>query len=147
VILVGGEGFSDDAPAQMRSAVCAEGGTMEILESGQMVAVLRGTAAPQEEAARAARVALRLRKTLPQSPMTLVTDSSESNDLGGLIERGVHAIHLESMEALFAEVLSQDTPEWGIRLDQESVRLLEPRFLVKKQRTASYLMSEAAADK
>jgi hypothetical protein len=148
VILVGSDEDSEqreEPPEAVRSAVAAQGGTVELLDSGQMVAVLSGTRSPEEEAARAARVALALRASLPDAPMTLVADCSSSPDLGVLIERGVHAIQLESMETLFAGVLSDDVSAGGIRLDNQAVRLLEPQFKLVKRQTAAYLVGDISA--
>nr|UXE45693.1 serine/threonine-protein kinase PknD [uncultured bacterium] len=117
VILVGLEGEDNPPPDAVRSAVMTEGGTMEVLDSGQVLAVLSGNRTPQEEAARAARVALQVRANIPDVPITLVADCSASPDLGGLIERGVQAMHLESMESLFANVLSDAAEVGGIRLE------------------------------
>jgi hypothetical protein len=144
VILVGAEGESVPPPPEaVREAVSAEGGTMEVLESGQVLAVLSGTDDPKEEAVRAARLALRMRASLPDLPMTLVADCSRQPSLGELIERGVQAIHLEAMESLFANAVPGSNTG-GIRLDAQARGLIEQRFQVQQRRNAAYLIAELA---
>jgi serine/threonine protein kinase len=143
VILVGAEGDNVPPPPEaLREAVTANGGTLEVLESGQVLAVLSGTEDPSIEASRAARLALRLRMTLPELPMTLVADCSRRPSLGELIERGVQSIQLEAMEALFVSSVPGGVEPGGIRLDAQAQRLIEQHFRVQQRRNAAYLLGE-----
>jgi serine/threonine protein kinase len=142
VFLVGSEGEHTPPPEAVRAAIVAEGGIVEVLDSGQMVAMLTGSRPPEEEAARAAKIALMVRASLPPLvPMTMVAEHSPEPDLELLIERGVRAIHLEYLELIVASVNHQLGDEARISLDLKSEQLLEARFLVRKQPKAAYLIS------
>jgi hypothetical protein len=139
VMLVGNEGEAHPPPSEtLRASIIEQGGTFEVLESGQILTLFSGSGDPQEEAGRAARMALRIRATLaPEVPMTLVCDCSLTPDVEILIERGVRSIHQESMEL----VIDSTRPflEPRIRLDAQTEQLLITRFPVRRKTKAAYL--------
>src|SRR5262249_60748330 len=86
----------------LRAAASAQGGRVELLADGTVVALLPGSGTPTEQAARAARCALAMRKSLPGIPMVLATGRGvidERYPVGEGIDRAVRSLERGSSDA------------------------------------------------
>ncbi len=107
--------------------VMAHGGWAERLIDGTIVVTIPGSGVPVEQAARAARCALAVRRTLPSSIIVLVTgraDVTGGFPVGEVIERGVQMLHV----ALNQVVDPGATSNHGVLVDGVTAGLLDQRF-------------------
>ena len=114
------------------SDVMRHGGWAERLIDGTVVVTLPGAGPPVEQAARAARCALAVRRTLPESPVVLVTgraDVTGGFPVGEVIERGVTLLDAAYRElADEAAATEAPAPLRGIAADEVTAGLLDRRF-------------------
>ncbi len=124
--VVQGEGDARLAP--LVAAVAAHGGRLEPLADGSLVVVLAGTRAATDQAAQAARSALRLRAFLPDAPMALATGRAlvaERWPVGEVIDRAAALVRSAASEvALLRDAVRP------IRIDEITAGLLDVRFEV-----------------
>ncbi|AUX24233.1 protein kinase [Sorangium cellulosum] len=109
----------------VRDAVQPLGATVDVLADGTTLVVLEGAGNATDQAARAARCALRVRADLPRAEMALVTgrgDTTERQQVGEIVERA--ATLLGQMRAHG----SARAP--GMVLDEVTRALLDTRFEV-----------------
>jgi tetratricopeptide (TPR) repeat protein len=132
----------DRLHAELRAITEEHGGGFEPLADGSLVVTLKGIGAATDQAARAARCALALRRTLPSVPMALATG------------RGMVALRFPVGEAIdlaarhLRAVLDEGlapAPRGGvrpIRLDETTAGLLDARFEVGGDRRGLDLLGE-----
>ena len=107
------------------------GARMHPLPDGSVVVVLPDAGKPNDQAARAARCALSLRAALPSVPLVVATGPgrfSAWSVAGDVIDNGVR--------------LLRGTAPGAIRLDDMAVGLLDTRFEIRRDGTASFLRAE-----
>jgi eukaryotic-like serine/threonine-protein kinase len=101
-----------------RAAVAAYGGRVETLRDGSLLVTFTRAGAATDQAARAARSALELRRLLPQASIALATGRTNAADdrvVGDVIERA-------------ADLLASGAAAPAIRIDDVTERLLDARF-------------------
>ena len=119
----------------LRGALLPYGARLDRLLDGSMVVTLSGRGAPTDQAAHAARCALKLRAALPHTAMTISTGRAVmfgQLPVGDVIDRG-------------AELL-RSQPRGVIRLDEVTAGLLGSRFEVSRDGGQPYLISEQAIE-
>jgi tetratricopeptide (TPR) repeat protein len=124
------------ASVALASAVAAQGARLEVLADGSSVAILAGHGTARDEATRAARVALAMRKALPDLPIVLLTGRgivSERLPVGEVIDRAVREIE-------FA------VPGGPVRVDEATAGLVDTRFDVAGDANGLSLRGERRAD-
>jgi serine/threonine protein kinase/tetratricopeptide (TPR) repeat protein len=124
---------SDDA--LHRLAVSFEA-RIERLLDGSIVATLVGRGNASDQATRAARFALLLRALVPRAPMALATGRGEVTGafpMGEVIDRAA---------ALVRKARGDEPAPLGVRLDDVTSGLLNPRFEVVSELGGLVLMSE-----
>ena len=97
------------------------GGVAETLANGALVVVFEGSTNARDQCMRAARCALRLKSLVPERTVVLASGrgrSSGGSIVGEAIDRAVHCLRGEVGE--------------GVRVEQASIQLLEPRFEVMR---------------
>ncbi len=107
------------------------GGRLDVLRGGKIVITSSAMATPQDQAARAARLALALRRSIARASMSLVLGSltlSAATLWGPVIDRGV-------------EQLAASRPE-EIRVDATTGALLAHRFLLASSEDGVLLVGE-----
>jgi tetratricopeptide (TPR) repeat protein len=126
--------------------IMRHGGWAERLIDGTVVVTLPGGGPPVEQAASAARCALSVRRTLPESPVVLVT--GRANVAGGfpvgeVIERGVAMLERAYAE-LFDEASATDAPApiRGVAADEITAGLLDRRFELEPRPSGFQLLAE-----
>ena len=120
-----------------RLATIAEsfGGRFEQLVDGSIVVTLVGQGSATDQAAQAARCALALRSELPDAPLALATDRGVVSDgrlpVGEAIDRAVRLLRLQraSSPPQASSATAEPSPP-GIRLDEVTAGLIDPRFEV-----------------
>ncbi|AUX39721.1 uncharacterized protein SOCE26_011160 [Sorangium cellulosum] len=125
-----------DVLGAVRGAVEPLGARADALMDGTIIAVLWGTGSAQDQAAQAARCALRLSAVLPGAEVVLVTGRSEVTrrlEVGELVERA--AAMLEGAGA-------QDGQLAGVAIDDVTRALLDPRFDVMTEGPRAILRTE-----
>ena len=134
------DGTQSDTPAEgelRRLAALADdllrahGAQMHPLPDGAVVLTLPDAGKATDQATRAARCALALRAVLPEVPLVVSTGAgtfSAWSVAGEVIDSGMR--------------LLRGTTAGAIRLDDVVVGLLDPRFDVRREGTASYLRGE-----
>jgi predicted Ser/Thr protein kinase len=127
----------------LREVAAPFGARVEVLTDGEVIAAL--PAGDVEEAAQAARCALALRPHLPEMAMVLVRrrgmlpdpDPVRVGDDSGL-DDAVRELTVASMTLLFASAL--DLPEeTGVRLDEDTAKLVASRFEIRRTPQGLYL--------
>jgi tetratricopeptide (TPR) repeat protein/predicted Ser/Thr protein kinase len=106
--------------------VMAHGGWAERLIDGTIVVTMPGSGVPIEQAARAARCALAIRRTLPSSLVVLATgraDLTGGFPVGEVIDRGVKMLNQALNQAVDAT-----SEEVGVLVDGVTAGLLDQRF-------------------
>jgi tetratricopeptide (TPR) repeat protein len=107
------------------------GARLHALPGGSVVVVLPDAGKPNDQAARAARCALAVRAELPDVPLVVATGPgrfSAWSVVGEVIDNGMR--------------LLRGTAPGAIRLDEMAVGLLDARFEIRRDGTASFLRSE-----
>jgi hypothetical protein len=122
--------------AEVRRAVQQFGAKIEEIANGMLVALLVGTGVSTDQAAIAARCALRMRLLLPRSPIVLLTGRGESTGklpIGEVFERAASLV-----EAL------EDLPDGDglICIDDVTRALLDGRFDMVEENGAVILRGE-----
>ena len=135
-LVLPGTGAFDEADFEgLRATLVPYGARVERLLDGSMVVTLAGRGAPTDQAAHAARCALRLRATLPEVAMTISTGRAVifgQLPVGDVIDRG-------------AELLRGE-PGGMIRLDTVTADLLGTRFEIEGAPERRYLLGEHGRD-
>ncbi|MCC7542282.1 MAG: protein kinase, partial [Deltaproteobacteria bacterium] len=138
VLLVGelDADHADTAPDYVTKVVGeivqAHGGTLETLADGCLMVILRGADAPTDQAVRAARCALGVRRYLRDVPMALATGRGERAGgilVGELIDRIARGFQDE--HRLARETLVDMSETKPIRIDDVTAALLDERFDVR----------------
>jgi len=135
VVLAASDSFDEAAFAGLRATLVPYGARVDRLLDGSMVVTLSGRGAPTDQAAHAARCALRLRSTLPEVAMTISTGRAVifgQLPVGDVIDRG-------------AELLRGE-PRGVIRLDGVTADLLGTRFELEGSADRPYLLGEHGPD-
>ena len=135
VVLAASESFDEAAFEGLRATLVPYGARVDRLLDGSMVITLAGRGAPTDQAAHAARCALRLRSTLPEVAMTISTGRAVifgKLPVGDVIDRG-------------AELLRRE-PRGVIRLDNVTADLLGTRFELGGDADHRYLLGEHGPD-
>ena len=122
------------ALAEAVRSAAAQGARVESLADGSVIAVVRGAGAVTDLAARAARVALALRRALPGAPMSMATGGG---DEAGRLPAGEVAERA-------AILVGAARPGGGVRLDDVSAGLLDLRFHVSGDDSGLELVRERA---
>ncbi|HVU52308.1 MAG TPA: protein kinase, partial [Polyangia bacterium] len=107
------------------------GARLHALPGGSVVVVLPDAGKPTDQAARAARCALALRAELPEVPLVVATGPgrfSAWSVVGDVIDNGMR--------------LLRSTAPGAIRIDDVAVGLLDARFEIRRDGTASFLRAE-----
>jgi tetratricopeptide (TPR) repeat protein len=107
------------------------GARLHPVPGGRVVIVLPDAGKPNDQAARAARCALAVRKALPDVPLVVATGPgrfSAWSVVGEVIDNGMR--------------LLRGTAAGAIRLDEMAVGLLDARFEIRRDGTASFLRAE-----
>jgi serine/threonine protein kinase/tetratricopeptide (TPR) repeat protein len=114
----------------LREAATVHGASIERLLDGSYVATLGGSGDAADQATRAARLALALKKVAPAAPMALATG------------RGVMAGQWPVGEAIdrAARLLAAASPQ--VRVDEVTAGLLDTRFEVSGDSAGLFLVSE-----
>jgi eukaryotic-like serine/threonine-protein kinase len=128
------------------SDIMRHGGWAERLIDGTVVVTLPGAGPLAEQAARAARCALSVRQTLPESPVVLVTgraDVAGGFPVGEVIERGV-ALLDQAYRDLADEAAAADAPApiRGVSADEVTAGLLDRRFELEARASGFQLLAE-----
>jgi serine/threonine protein kinase len=116
------------------------GAHLEWTPQGGLIALVSGADGPKEQALRAARCALAIRKQLPQIPLALVAGRAGANSrlpVGDLIDRAVALLESSRQE------LPQDEFLEGIHVDVLTAALLEDRCVFRGDKNSIRLMEEA----
>jgi tetratricopeptide (TPR) repeat protein len=119
------------------------GARAEELAGGAVLVTLAGAGNPTDQAARAARCALRLRALLPGAPIGLATGRGEARrpSVGRILDNVASLI--QSAPAQDAEKYALGRPKTApIRLDQLTRAMLDARFEVTDSPSGSYLLRE-----
>jgi eukaryotic-like serine/threonine-protein kinase len=117
----------DDVTGAFRaldSAVDVFGARLAALADGSVIATLAGTGAVTDQALRAARCALALRRLLPDSPMVIASGRGQLADrfpIGAVIDRAVRLLR-------DAPSRSEETATLPIRVDETTAGLIGGRF-------------------
>ncbi|WP_437717336.1 protein kinase [Sorangium sp. So ce448] len=117
--------------AQLRKVVEAHGGHMEALADGSAVVAIVAGRDATDQASRAARCALALRKVAPTRPMALSTGRAQlarQRPVGEAIDRAARL--LDACEARRAHARQPDPRGPSIAIDDVTARLLGARFEV-----------------
>jgi tetratricopeptide (TPR) repeat protein len=115
------------------------GGWAERLADGSLVVTLPGRGAALDQATTAARCALAVARTMPLSPMALVTgraDVSGGFPVGVVIDRGVALLAAEHARSV------PDGEARGVAIDDVTAGLLDRRFEIAGQGGSLLLRSE-----
>jgi serine/threonine protein kinase len=135
VVLPANRSFDEADFEGLRATLVPYGARVDRLLDGSMVVTLAGRGAPTDQAAHAARCALRLRATLPEVAMTVSTGRAVifgQLPVGDVIDRG-------------AELLRGE-PGGKIRLDTVTADLLGTRFELEGAGDRRYLIGEHGRD-
>lgn len=122
--------------AEIRRAVQPFGAKVEEITNGMLVALLVGTGPATDQAANAARCALRLRLLMPKSPIILLTGRGENSGqlpVGEVFERAASLVDVVQESA--------DT-EAQISIDDVTRALLDGRFTMDEENGAVILRGE-----
>ncbi|WP_437677930.1 protein kinase domain-containing protein [Sorangium sp. So ce131] len=125
-----------DALGTVRGAVEPLGARADALMDGTILAVLWGTGSAQDQAAQAARCALRVSAVLPGAEVVLVTGRSEVTrrlQVGELVERAA---------AMLEHKRAQDGQLAHVAIDDVTHALLDPRFDVMTEGSRAVLRTE-----
>jgi tetratricopeptide (TPR) repeat protein len=107
------------------------GARMQPLPDGSVVLTLPDTGKATDQAARAARCALVMRAAMPDVPLVVSTGPGRFSTwsvVGQVIDSGIRLLRV--------------TPPGAIRLDDMAAALLDARFEIRRDGTASYLRAE-----
>jgi eukaryotic-like serine/threonine-protein kinase len=124
----------DHAERELAEALALQGARAEWLPGGVVLVALEGGGSATDQAARAARCALSLRRMLPEMPIALVTgrgDARGSLPVGAVIDRA-------------AELLEGARGRSGVVLDTLTRALLDVRFDVAEGPRGLELLDERA---
>ena len=135
LVLPSNRSFDEADFEGLRATLVPYGARVDRLLDGSMVVTLAGRGAPTDQAAHAARCALRLRATLPEVAMTISTGRAVifgQLPVGNVIDRG-------------AELLRGE-PGGKIRLDPVTADLLGTRFEIEGAGDRRYLLGEHGRD-
>ncbi len=122
----------------LSSAVATFGGRAEVMADGSVVVSVFGQGAATDQAARAARCALAVRKTLPEAAMALAIGRTAAGDrlrLGDLIDRAAGLVAAPVMATTPAQLLP-------IRVDEVAAGLLDGRFAIEGDGDGLVLVGE-----
>ncbi|MEM9494062.1 MAG: AAA family ATPase, partial [Myxococcota bacterium] len=117
---------------RLRHLLREHGGHLEQLSDGSFVAEIRGRGPAADSAARAARVALRLRERLPAMALVLATGKSRPDGrmpTGQVIDRAVALLRGEVQRIAAAPAGSAERNP-VIRVDELTAGLLDTRFVL-----------------
>jgi len=135
VVLPANRSFDEADFEGLRATLVPYGARVDRLLDGSMVVTLAGRGAPTDQAAHAARCALRLRATLPEVAMTISTGRAVifgQLPVGDVIDRGAEFLRGE--------------PGGKIRLDAVTADLLGTRFELEGAGDRRYLFGEHGRD-
>jgi tetratricopeptide (TPR) repeat protein len=132
----------DTGPAltPLAATNAGHGGRLEPLADGSLVVVLTDTGAATDQAAKAARAALALRRLLPDAPMALATGRAlvaERFPVGEVIDRAALLIRAAVRAAAAGDPAA-------IRIDEITAGLLDVRFDVSAEGAGLALRGERA---
>ncbi|MBK9261449.1 MAG: protein kinase [Polyangiaceae bacterium] len=131
--------LSRDQLAKIRQAVVPFGAKLEELANGTLVALLVGAGPATDQAAAAARCALRIRSLMPHSPIVLLTGrgvSTERLPVGEVLDSAA-----SMLEALNADWVGRGADPW-VRIDETTRALLDVRFDVIEEQGKLGLQGE-----
>jgi hypothetical protein len=131
---------------QLGESVAKFGALLDVLADGTIMAVLSSAGSTREQVTLAARCALVLRAHLPDAPMALMTTAAGPDRgrarLDEVIDRGVRAIGMGGLAAMFAAAMDSSRPPEAIDIDELTASLLGAEFEVGRQGNSVYLVSE-----
>jgi eukaryotic-like serine/threonine-protein kinase len=133
----GVEATGASAYEQLSSAVHRHAAELERLGDGALLVLVPGREEALEQAARAARCALDVRRILPRQPMVLVTGRSERGErlpVGELLDRGAALLARRVTKAALAR--------GGVGVDAATAALLERCFVVHDDSAHLSLVAE-----
>jgi hypothetical protein len=128
----------DQAEYELVRAVAPFKGRLEMLANGTPLVVLTGSGAATDLAARAARLGLSLRRTLPEPAMALAMgrgDPTAETLIGDVVSRAEHLLGL-------AKQNEAATGQRAIRIDQTLAGLLDARFAISGDAESLELVAE-----
>jgi tetratricopeptide (TPR) repeat protein len=118
----------------LSKAVSEHGGAAEVLADGSVVVTVFGHGgAATDQAARAARCALAVRRAVPSAPMALAIGRSVVADrvpLGELIDRAATLLRRPVSPVAATRMMRAETEITPIRVDEVSAGLLDLRFSI-----------------
>ena len=92
----------------------------------------------KELAAKSARLALELRKRLPEAPIAIAAERSRDGDINEVIDRGAQSIVREAFDRALAGAVKH--PGAGaIRVDDRAVKVLEDEFRIERSALGYFL--------
>lgn len=131
------EATGASAYEQLLGAVHRHAAELERLADGALLVLVPGLDEALDQAARAARCALDVRRILPRQPMVLVTGRSQRGErlpVGELLDRGAALLARRVTKAALAR--------GGVGVDAATAALLERAFVVHDDGTHLSLVSE-----
>jgi eukaryotic-like serine/threonine-protein kinase len=131
-------------PKDLRRAMEARGGHLELLADGSIMITVVGAGVATDQATQAARCALALRAELSGRPVALATGRTEISErvpAGALIDRAAHML-TELGQALCAALASGRAAP--IAIDEVTAGLLDARFEVTETNAGLWLQGEHA---
>jgi tetratricopeptide (TPR) repeat protein len=129
-----GPGEAGVVPRPLADALALFGARPEALADGSLVLTLGGTGPPTDQAARAARAALKLHAMLPHAPVAVATGRGVMTaraPVGEVIDRAVAALRAGA-----------PADATVVRLDEQTAGLLDARFEVRGDAAGLYLAAE-----
>ena len=131
VVLPSNRSFDEADFEGLRATLVPYGARVDRLLDGSMVVTLAGRGAPTDQAAHAARCALRLRATLPEVAMTVSTGRAVifgQLPVGNVIDRGAELLRGEPGGKIRLDAVTADL--LGTRFEVEAVPDGDRRYLV-----------------
>jgi len=126
-----GSGADENALEQLRRIVEAHAGKLEPLRDGSILVSVAGARTPVDQAMRAARIALAIRREVPEAPMVVATGRAESSGtilVGALLDRAARELATSG--------------RGKTRLDAATADLIDARFVVRRDDEGITLLGE-----